>query len=231
MTTVLDIVTDAMQESGILTRDETPTNGEAQTGLKMLNRLLGSWSNSAKTQFKRTTESFPLVSGTASYTIGSGATFDTTRPTKIVEAHIRQGNIDYPLEIITDKVYQSVTYKGIGSLPEVLNFTNGYPNATINLYPAPSAAYTLFITSEKPLTTYATTATAVDLPPGWQDALTYNLAVRLAKVFGQPTDPELTALARQSKASISLNALRNNLLEDKPTFGRNTNNIYSGYGS
>jgi len=229
MTTVLDIVTDAMQECGILTKGQTPANGEAQAGLNRLNRLISTWSNTGNLAFERVTEEFPLTALDFSYTIGDSGDFDTVRPTKIVQAHVRQNNIDYVLDIVTDKVYQGVVYKSIGGLPEMLNFTNEYPLATINLYPAPSSIYSLIITSEKPLTEYATINTTVDLPSGWIDALTYNLATRLCPVYGQPVDPELKALARETKAMISLNTLRNNPLQSQPSTQRSTNNVYSGY--
>lgn len=229
MTTVLDIVKDAMQECGVLTKTETPTSEEAQTGLKRLNRMISSWSNTGTLQFERVTESFALTDLDFSYTIGSGGDFNTVRPTKIVQAHVRQNNIDYNLDIVTDKVYQGVVYKSIGGLPKRLNYTNEYPLATINIYPAPSGTYTLFITSEKPLTSYATINTTVDLPPGWIDALTDNLAVRLSSIYGQPVDPELKALASQGKAMIALNALRNNPLQSQPSTNRATNNVLSGY--
>lgn len=231
MVTALDIITNAFQDAGIIDQVESPNNKEAQTGLNRLNRLIGSWANSGNTQYERVTESFSLSSGTSSYTIGSGATFDTVRPTKIVEAHVRQGNTDYELITVTDKQYQSIANKDTGSLPEYLNYTNEYPNGTINIYPQPGGGLTLYLTSEKPLTTYATTATTVDLPPGWEDALTYNLAVRLASVYGQPVSAELQGLARESKAMISLGALRNNPLRSQVGTSRSTDNIYSGYGS
>lgn len=229
MTTALDIITDAMQECGVLTKDETPTNSEAQSGLAKLNRLMGAWSNTGKLAYERVTESFTLSSGVASYTIGSGATFDTTRPMKIVEAHVRQDSTDYQLTLVNDKVFQSISYKNVGSIPELLNYTNEYPTGTINLYPEPATAYTLFITSEKPLTTFATTATSLDLPPGWEEALTYNLAVRMCGTYGRPISPDLKGLARESKAMISLGAIRNNPLQSQVPNGRTTSNIYSGY--
>ena len=229
MTTVLDIVKDAMQECGVLTESATPTSGEAQIGLKLVNRLLSSWSNTGNLQFERVTESFPLTALDFSYTIGSGGDFNTVRPTKIVQAHVRQNNIDYNLDIVTDKIYQGVTYKTIGGLPEMLNYTNEYPLATINIYPAPSTIYTLFLTSEKPLTSYAATTTTVDLPSGWIDAVIYNVGLRMCGIYGQPASPELQALARESKAMIALNTLRNNPLQSQPSAQSSNNNVYSGY--
>lgn len=230
MTTVLDIVTNAMEECGVLTKSEAPTNEEAQSGLKRLNRLISSWSNSDTLVYERTTESFTLSSGTSAYTMGSGGDFNTTRPVKIVESHVRQGTTDYPLALVSDSIYQSIAVKSTGGLPEYINFTNEYPLATINLYPTPSTAYTLFITSEKPFSEYASINSTVDLPPGWEDALTYNLAVRLCGIYGQPVDQSLSSLARESKAMIALNTVRNNPFQSQVTSARAVNNIYSGYG-
>ena len=154
MATVLDIVTRALNRSGILTKTETPTNDEAQDGLNALNDLLESWGNSTSLTFSRVTESFALTDSVASYTIGSGGDFDTTRPLKIVQAHVRQSNIDYNLDIVSDEIYQSIIYKSNVSIPYILNYTNEFPLGTINLYPEPPSGYTLFITSEKPLTSY-----------------------------------------------------------------------------
>lgn len=231
MTTALDIITQAYEESGILTKTETPTNEEAQTGLTRLNRLVSSWSNSSVLIFERATENFPLTNLQISYTIGSGGDFDTVRPSKIVESHVRIGDVDYPLEIIPDHIYQSITYKIVSGLPQYINYTNEFPLATLNIYPAPSAQYTLFITSEKPFTEFATINTTVSSPPGWEDALAYNLAVRLCPIFGQPVSPDLNALAKESKAMIALNAIRNNPLQSQVTSQRSINNIYSGYAT
>lgn len=230
MTTALDIITDAMRESGILTLQETPSNDEAVAGLSRLNRLVRNWSNTGNLAFERVTESFPLSNQVISYTIGSGGDFDTARPQKIVQAHVQQGSVDYALNIVSDKVYQSVIYKTIGGLPEMLNFTNEFPLATINIYPSPGSLYTLVLTSEKPLTEYATLSTSVSLPPGWEDALVSNLSLKLSPIYGQPVTPEMVAAAKESKAMISLNALRNNPMENQPT-GFINNNIYSGFGT
>lgn len=218
MTTVLDAIKDAMQESGILTKDQDPTNDEAQAGLRMLNRILSSWSNSSALQFERETESFSLTSGTSSYTIGSGGVFNTVRPTNIIQAHVRQGTTDYNLEVIPDNRYQAIINKSTLGIPELLNFTNEYPLGTIRLYPTAGAGYTLILTSEKPLGSYSTTASTISLPSGWLDALIYALAVRLRRIYGLPSDPDLNALAKESRAMIALNVIKNNPIRHKPLF-------------
>ena len=51
----------------------------------------------------------------------------------------------------------------------------------------------------KQLTAFADAYTDYMLPPGLDEALLYNLAVRLCKAFGRPMDPDLR---RQAAASI-----------------------------
>jgi hypothetical protein len=201
MTTALGIITSAMRKAGVLVKGEVPVADEASDALVMLNDLLASISNDANAVYARTTESFTLSGGVGSYTIGSGATFNTARPVRIVASYVRTGTIDYPLSVVSDQQYATIPIKNIGGIPEFLNYSNGFPQATINLYPFPSTAYQLFIVSEKPLTSFALSDT-VSLPPGWRRMLINNLAVELAPEYGQPVSPDLAKLAADSKAEI-----------------------------
>jgi hypothetical protein len=61
----------------------------------------------------------------------------------------------------------------------------------------------------------------VVVPPGYEEAIISNLAVRLALGFGKPVGQELAMLASQSKASIqSLNTPRLRLRTDPALRGR-----------
>lgn len=228
MTTALNIITKAMQKLGVLTKSEAPDSDEASDGLDALNDLLASWSNESMIVYERTTESFSLVAGTASYSIGSGQTFNTTLPVNIIEAHVRQGTIDYPITRITDEVYQGISDKNTRTIPYWLNYSNGFPSATIRLYPTPAEAYSLYLTSDKPLTTL-TLATTISLPPGWKRALIYNLAVDLAPEYGQQMPPELVKVARDSKANIALSVLKNRTMDAQPYGSVGGFSIYRGY--
>jgi hypothetical protein len=227
MTTALGIITSAMRKAGVLVKNETPSADEAMDGLEMLNDLLLSISNDSLVTYSRTVEDFTLSGGVASYTIGSGATFDTVRPIKIISAYVRIGNIDYPLSVVTDENYASIGIKDIGGIPEFLNYTNAFPQAVINLYPVPAAAYQIFLVTEKQLSTFTLNQT-VSLPPGWRRMLVYNLALELAPEYGQQIDPRVDQIARESKAEI-----RAAVMAAKPMQWENgvgdEQNIYAGY--
>lgn len=204
MSTALSIITKAMQKAGILTKSESPSADETADGLDMLNDMLSSWSNESLMIYARVTESFTLSGGTASYTIGSGATFNTSRPIEIVQAHVRQvgGNIDYPISMVSDEIYQGISDKTIQSIPYMLNYTNAFPTATINLFPVPDQAFALYLTSQKELTQFAL-SDVVSLPPGWKRALIYNLAIELAPEYGQQVDSVTMKIANDAKSAIA----------------------------
>lgn len=233
MTTGLELITKALQKNGVLVKSETPDSDEASDALDALNMLVSAWANDSMMIIARTQESFNLTANDEVYTIGSGADFNTERPLFIVEAHVRNSNIDYPLEIITDEDYNLIPDKQTSSIPRFLNYSNAYPTATIKLWPKPDIAYTLFLTSEKTITSFTLTGD-VSLPPGWERALIFNLAVDLAPDYGEAVSSDALArcikLADESRSDIRKAIMRNRTM-DVPLSRTlpNKKSNYSGY--
>lgn len=229
MTTARTLIVKAMQKVGILVKGEVPAADEVNDALDAMNFILSSWSNDSTLITSRVVESFTLVGGTASYTIGTGQTFNTVRPVSIVDAYIRQsGNVDVPdMSIISDEMYASIPYKSAPGIPYWLNYTNSYPNGVINLYPVPSTSYQLFLVSEKPITSQTLDAT-LSLPTGWERAIIYNLAVDLAPDYGQKIDATLIGLAASSRKLIqmAINKVRD---MDAVPISAGIRNVYTGF--
>lgn len=228
MTTARQIITSAMRKIGAITKNESPSADEAADGLEMLNDIISSWSNDSTKIYARTLESFSLSANDGAYTIGSGADFNTARPVSIVSAYVRSGSVDYPLEIVTDQDYALISFKEISGIPEFLNYDYGYTTGNIKLYPLPASAYTLFLLSEKVLSSISSLDTVISLPPGWERALKYNLSIEMAPEYGQPVAQEVLAIAVESRSAISSAIMRNKSL-DVPRNLNNRRNIYSGY--
>jgi hypothetical protein len=228
MTTARDIITRALQRVGVLTKGESPSGDEAVDGLTMLNSLLSSWSNDSLLIYARTAESFPLVSGQATYTIGPTGDFNTTRPLQILTAFTRIGSIDYDISIISDEAFDGITQKNISSsIPDVLVYETSFPLGKIKIYPVPTAG-DLHIRSEKLLTQFPALDTDVELPPGWDRALIYNLALELAGEYGQPADEATYLLATNALGKIKTAVARNKGMDAYPYNGSN-NNIFTGW--
>ena len=228
MTTARTLIKKAMQKAGILTKTETPSSDEASDALDTLNDLLASLANENLMVYYRATEQFSLVAGTATYTIGTGGTFNTSRPVSIVSAYYRIGDIDYPLTQISDENYDDyVDYKTLSSLSEVFTYDNGFPLGRMTLYPVPSGSWNIYIRMEKPLTSL-TLDNDVELPPGWLQFLIYQLAVLLAPEYGVAIDPKIEQIANRSKYNVELAVAKNRSMDAVPMgFGRF--NIYTGW--
>jgi len=228
MTTAREIVKKSLQKLGALVKSESPSADEANDGFSSLNQLLESWSNDSATIPSRAWETFTLVSGQSTYTMGSGQTFNTTRPTNIIQAYVRIGGVDNDVDIINDTAYNEIPFKALTGVPQFLNYDNANPTDNLRIYPVPASGYQLFILSEKPLTSFTTLDTVITLPPGWERALIYNLALELAPEYGVEPDPSIAAIAAKSLGLVRLATVRARPIDAYPQ-GTGVRNIYSGY--
>lgn len=229
-TTALSIITAAMQKLGILTKTQKPSADEANDALAALNAMLSSWSNDSMLCYARTWETFPLQGGKAEYLIGPGASdFDTARPISIVAGYTRlNGFSDQPIQVVNDEIYTTqIGVKSAPGFPDWLSYDNGYPVAKIRLWPVPAAAYDLFILSEKQLGQF-TLHQPVDLPPGWERALVFNLPAELSGDYDQPVPDAVARIAMDSKNLIQKAVRKNRSLDATPQQGT-PNNIYTGW--
>lgn len=202
-----ELISASLRLIGAIAPGESVAAQEANDGLSSLNRMLGAWSNDNLLIHTKVREEFTLTPSTASYTMGSGATFDTTRPIEIEEAAIEDNTaspaIEYPVNILTPEEWAAIVQKDLTStLPTDLYASGTYPNETVTLYPVPTVAHKLVLYSSKPLTSIATLDTSVSLPPGYDEALIFNLAIRLAPEYGKAITAEVMTVAMDGKAAI-----------------------------
>ena len=206
MATALDIITDSLIDIGAIDPSEALTADEGAHGLRRLNELLESWSNERLAVYQILQENFALSSGTASYTIGSGATFNTTRPLDVLSGFIRDSGSDYPLRILTREEYDRIQGKTTQYQPEYLLYTPSVANGVITLYGVPAKAYAvtdgLWINSWKQLQSFTALTTTVVLPPGYLRAIKSNLSPELAPAYNRKVSDAVIAIARESKANI-----------------------------
>ena len=152
-------------------------------------------------------ESFTLVAGTAVYTIGSGGTFATTRPIRIVEAYIRDSaSVDTPVDpTMSLDEWSRIADKSTRGRPARLYYATEYPLGKIHFDLPPDAAYTLRVWSWKPLSAIATLDTSVSLPGEYEKALRFSLAADLAPEFSVALDS--TVLQQAVGAHVTLRTL------------------------
>src|SRR3990167_341600 len=234
MATPSSMVLRALRLIGVKGIGDTLTSGEQTAYLSDLNAMLESWSLERLLCYQILTESHALTTSVGSYTIGSGGAINTTRPTKIVDpCFIRDSsNRDTPVRIIEAVAYGAIPDKTAdGSTPECLYYDASFATslATIYLYPEPAASLTLHFSSWKQLQSFAAITTTVVLPPGYQRAIEFNLAIELAGGLANVPD-SVASMARQSKAAIkSVNQRPLTMHIDPALLGGVRGNILRGY--
>jgi hypothetical protein len=200
---------------------ETTPTADSTIGLEALNMMLGAWFSNGVSGPYTVTESFSLVASTNSYTIGSGADFDTVYPEAIDYALIRYDNVDYPIDIINQKEYwEKISYKTAEAIPEYLFYDALDTTGKIYLYSTPDKAYTLYLISRKNLAEITDASATMAIPRVYEEAIKFNLAERIAPEYGSELSNDVKYLAQSTYKA----AKRSNLLK-MPVGTINTNSV------
>ena len=190
-----DLVRAAMRLIQVSSVDTDLTASELTDGLESLNRMLDSWSLDELMLYEVIRETFPLVANQNPYTIGLGGNWNTVRPMKIVGAYLTLTNsslpVDYPMQVLNYDDYNAIRLKTLSTnFPGYLYYQPSFPIAEAYIYPvyAPNAQSgtspgTITITSWKPLPIIADPTAYIELPPGYWEAIVFNLAVRIAEEY------------------------------------------------
>ncbi len=228
---VQDIIKEAMGVIGETSIDETPTASEMNMCLRVLNMMIGRLSANRLILRSTVTDSLLLTPGVCHYVMSSqvitGLTgygyFPTSvgKPIKIISAFIRDNNgIDTPVNIIEKQEYDSYIDKSFSSArPYSLNYDPGVTQqvshyGVLSLYPIPdnTLPYTLFIESDKYLTSLVNLTDTVTFEDAYYEFLVYNLAVRLFRRFNDDSKimpVDIISIAKSSRETIeTMNAVQ-----------------------
>ena len=203
MATVLaTIINPALRKIG----NKAPSTTNQSDALAALNSMLGSWSAAGLIVPYKTRENFTLVTGSSGgvRTIGSSGNFNTVRPLEITSAFIRDSNDnDHFLDVdMTLEDWSAMVDKTINTRPTRLCYLKEYPLGKILFNYLPDAAETLYIDSLKPITAFAATTTDYSFSPEYEEAMIYNLAIRLAPEEDAVISPAVVQIAKDSLNAV-----------------------------
>jgi hypothetical protein len=203
--TALDILKRAMRLAGVYSIGEEPSADETASGLMALNGMIGTWANEALMIYAHTRETIPLVAGTNFYTLGETGTVVTTRPIEILDsAYIVYQDISYPCPRMTVDQFNSIPFKmQTAEFPWAFYYQDLFPDGRLRVYPTPTNASIFFMTSKKQLAGFSSLTDAVSLPPGYFDALCFNMATYWCPEFdGASIPPQVMQQAINTKRLI-----------------------------
>lgn len=221
LTTPENIIRRSMRLIQAIGTGETATADEITDGLDALNAMLDSWWNERIAVFAIEERSFALTPGTQNYPIGpaAAAPFDVQRPLKIESAYVRLQSVDYPMLVVDYGRWAGISYKPLQGIPEWLYYEPTTPEGEIFLWPIPSQAMELFIGTRRQIQSFTTSNDTINMPPGYVDALCYNLAVKIAPEYEREVPPVVAAEAIKTLANIKrLNATPPGIMRSDTVF-------------
>jgi hypothetical protein len=235
--TLRDLLRSSFRLIAVLREGQGPNVDDITDSLVVLNAMLTTWSVDRLFIFCIRSDQYNLVANQQTYQIGVGAPdFDAPRPIRIDRAAViytpsGEYSPELPLGRLTARGWEDLNIKNITStIPTNFYADNQYPFCNINLWPIPTQVLPFLLYTWQQITTGFTPSqldTELSFPPGYEDAIRYNLAVRLAPEWDKPLRADVLTLARESKAFIqSLNAPAPVLTCDPAMLGQRGGGMY-----
>ena len=208
MATVLDVINLALKEIGVLEAGETATADDSTDGLVTLNHLMDGYAAERLQIYKVTRTTWTIVSGTQTYTIGTGGDVNIARPVYI--DHVTfidtspSKNIEYQLSPLTEDAWARVPIKTLQSpFPTAWYEDAVFPLRTLSFWPVPTSSTLLGgIYVPTAVAEFSATSTAISLPPGYRRMLVKGLAVEMLPSYGRQPHPALLQAADEAKEVV-----------------------------
>ena len=181
------------------------SSGESRTADESADAMLESWQIDKLDVYAFVDTAYSLVAATSSYTVGPTGNFNLTpRPHKIEECFVRYAGIDSPVELLTAEQWFALPSKtDTATYPDRAYYESTLATGTLKVYPVPSAVSSLHIVTWQVVTTLAALSTSIALPPGYERAMAYNLAIEWAgPEFGLSPSDDVRRIAQDSMAAI-----------------------------
>ena len=208
--TINDLLRRSFRMIGVLRRGFQPSTSDVADALVSLDAMLDGWATDELNLYATFIAQYDLTPSQQSYTIGPAtADFTAPRPNRIDRANLiilsnPQQPLRKPLQILNSQGWAAIKLQTVQSvIPIQLYYDPTYPLGTLYLWPMPTLAYQLELFTFAPLTgAFTSGSETFDMPPGYLDAVTYNLAVRLSSEWQRPLRQDVVALASESLAMI-----------------------------
>jgi hypothetical protein len=204
----LDIINEALGHLGVYTGDPLSAADE-QTAFFTLLALIDGWGIEPGTILQTNVLQFMTQAGKQSYTIGPAVTNDwvtATLPMSFSNIGMMLGLLELPIVPATEDQWAAIGLKSLqsgvieGCWP---NF--GSTSHTLNFAPVPNAAIpiNLYIPQQVLKPTVATAT--IGLPPGYQEAMTFELVIKVSSKFRAKIPAWIPAAWEAAKEKIRAN--------------------------
>lgn len=220
-----DLIAYSLRVAGVLGVGQTALPQDTADATTALVNMLTQWRQKRWLVFRLDNVTFPLTPGKGNYTVGpanwppGSATPNTPdviangnfRPAGIESAYLRQvwggapGSypIDFPVRKMRSRQeFDAIALKQLLSWPGAYYYDPTIPNGTVMIWPIPTQAFfEFYVAFQQAIDLAPEAGAAIELdtflPAETNEAIVYNLAVRLMVNYRLPMDQGIVAAAKQ----------------------------------
>jgi hypothetical protein len=218
--TGLTVIRRSLRALAVLAPAEPLQAQEAEDALGVMASMLDTWRTQKLLCYVVTYTDYPLVVGQQVYTLGPGGDFAQSRPVFVdrVSTVRRPGEkqeLEQPLIVLRSALeWQAVRPKPIDSAwPTKVYIDTDFPLKHLRFWPVVQAGplYARIYWWQS-ISGLADLATEYEFAPGYEEAIVYNLALRLAPEFGVDASPLVRELAAARMGDVKRTNLNADIL-------------------
>lgn len=212
--TVRDLINGSLRLLGVLASGDDASAAEATDALTSLNDMMDSWKNERLMVYAILPMTFSLVPGKQSYSLGPAADWTMERPTELDQIsylYTTNGspviNMNVPL-LNLDQWNQILVPSTTSTIPQWAYLDDALPARNLMFYPVPNIVNSVNLFLWKQVDGFPDINQTIALPPGYQRALRYNLAIEMAPEYGKEISQAVAAVATESKNAVKLKNIK-----------------------
>lgn len=203
-----DLATEVLALFGSYVSGETIAAADSQSLIFTFNGILDGYSAEFLAVFNSSvTSGYSLSANKQTYTLGASGSdwvLSVVPPYITRLGAMISASVEIPLRILTDPEWAAVPLKSqTSTIPQAVWIQNTPPTVTFSFWPVPSATIPVKIYGGQQVAArVAATSDVLVLPAGYQELLTYELAIKAAPKFGANLPAWIYTAWQQSKTRV-----------------------------
>jgi len=201
------LIAGSLRMAGAIAQGETPSATLVTEASEALNMLVKAMQADGMPLWAIKQYAVPLTA-TSSYTIGAGATVDTPKPLKVIQAFLNNTatNIDIPMRVITRDEYNRLGNKTSTGQPIQVFYEPLNTTGVLHVFPVPDtysiANCHVVLVYQRPFADFDVAGDEPDFPQEYYHALKMMLADAIAPEHGLSIQErqDLSRRAQQARA-------------------------------
>jgi hypothetical protein len=207
--TLTDLMRSSFRLIGVLREGQTFNQDDQADALFVLNAMLEQWSTERLNVFTIQPQTIVCNAGQQAYQWGAGAPdINAPRPQRITAANVvttaTGGPCELPLAVLNLDQWVDIRIKSTPStIPTRIFLDDQWPNANLLVWPVPTQSIDIIAWVWQAIQTgFTDPSVTLSFPPGYAEAIRYNLACKLAPEWGRELRDDVIEEAMRTKAAI-----------------------------